>query len=176
MQAKGLIHIYTGQGKGKTTSAVGLAIRAKGHGLKVCYLYFHKDPQKWDYGEHRILEKLGVAVFGFAEKHPHFYKDISKDEIRMECLKGLEFIKNIFQENKYDIFILDEIIISLRDGFLTEKEVLDILDLKPKNLELILTGRGATDTIIEKADLVSRIEKIKHPYDSGIQRRIGIEY
>lgn len=176
MQTKGLIHIYTGQGKGKTTSAVGLAIRAIGHGLKICYLYFHKDPQKWDYGEHRILEKLEVTIFGFAEKHPHFYKNISNDEIRRECLKGLEFVKKIYQENKYDILILDEIIISLRDEFLTEKEVLDILDLKPENLELILTGRGATDTIIEKADLVSQIKKIKHPYDSGIQRRIGIEY
>ena len=176
MQTKGLIHIYTGQGKGKTTSAVGLAIRAIGHGLKVCYIYFHKDPQKWDYGEHRILEKLEVAVFGFAEKHPHFYKNISNDEIRRECLKGLEFVKKIYQENKYDILILDEIIISLRDGFLTEKEVMDILDSKPENLELILTGRGATDAIIKKVDLVSRIEKIKHPYDSGIQRRKGIEY
>jgi len=173
---KGLIHVYTGKGKGKTTAAIGLACRGRGHGFRVCYICFHKEPKKWGYGEHRILKKLGVGVKGFAKRHPHFFKDISAQEVRKECLKGLEFIKKIFQENKYDILILDEILISLRDGFLKEEEVLDILNSKPKNLELVLTGRGATEKIIGKADLVSEIKKIKHPYDRGIQRRKGIEY
>ena len=91
-------------------------------------------------------------------------------------MEALEFIKKIYQQNKYDILILDEILISLYDGFLTGKELLEILNLKPKNLELVLTGRGATKKIIEKADLVSEIKKTKHPYDLGIQGRKGIEY
>ncbi|MFZ6016383.1 MAG: cob(I)yrinic acid a,c-diamide adenosyltransferase [Nitrospirota bacterium] len=176
MRRKGFIQIYTGDGKGKTTAAVGLAVRARGHNLKVCYVYFHKDPEKWEYGEHRVLEKIGVDIFGFAKKHPHFHKEIDPADIRKECLEGIEFIKRIYQEKKYDILILDEIIISLRDGFLKEEEVLGILDSKPGDLELILTGRGASEKIIERADLVSEIKKIKHPFDKGVQRRKGIEY
>lgn len=173
---KGLIQIYTGNGKGKTTAAVGLTFRAIGQGLKVCYIYFHKDPKIWGYGEHRILRKFGVKVYGFAKKHPHFFKDITKVKVRKECLRGLKFIKMAFKENKYDILILDEILISVRNGYLKEKEILDTLDSKPKDLELVLTGRGATKKIIEKANLVSEIKKLKHPYDLGIQRRKGIEY
>ena len=176
MDRKGLIQVYTGEGKGKTTAAVGLACRASGHNLGVCYIYFHKDPEKWDYGEHRSLEKLGVDVSGFARRHPHFFKEIDPNDTREECLKGLEFIKKVYRENKYDILILDEIIISLRDGFLKEEEILDILDSKPEGLELVLTGRGVTRRIIERADLVIEVKKIKHPYDSGVQSRKGIEY
>ncbi len=173
---RGLIQIYTGDGKGKTTAAVGLAVRARGHNLRVCYIYFHKDPEKKAYGEFKLLEKFGVDVFGFARKHPHFSKDLAAEDVRRECLNGLEFIKKLYQEEKYDIVILDEIVISLRDGFLEEEEILEILEMKPEELELVLTGRGATEKIVEKADLVSEIKKIKHPYDSGMQGREGIEY
>jgi len=176
MQRKGLIQIYTGEGKGKTTAAVGLACRACGHNLNVCYISFYKEPKRFRCGEHRVLKRLGVKIYAFAVKHPHFYKNISKEEVRKECLKGLEFIKSIYSENKYGILILDEILIALRDGFLKEEEILDVLNSKPEDLELILTGRGATKKIIKKADLVSEIKKIKHPYDKGIQRREGIEY
>ncbi|MEW6095106.1 MAG: cob(I)yrinic acid a,c-diamide adenosyltransferase [bacterium] len=176
MEQKGLIQIYTGDGKGKTTAAVGLACRARAHNLRVSYIYFHKDPKKWKYGEHRSLEKLGIDIFGFAKKHPHFFKNINNEEIRKECLKGLKFIKKLFQENKYDILILDEILISLRDKLITEQELVELLNEKPKNLEVILTGRGATERIFAKADLVSKIENIKHPYNKGIKSRKGIEY
>ncbi|MEK6647647.1 MAG: cob(I)yrinic acid a,c-diamide adenosyltransferase [Candidatus Firestonebacteria bacterium] len=173
---KGFIQVYTGDGKGKTTAAVGLACRASGHNLKICYIYFHKDPEKFGYTEHKTLKKLGVDVFGFAKKHPHFDKNISKDDIRKECLKGLKFIKKLYKENKYDILILDEILISLRDGFLKKEEIFDILNSKPDNLELVLTGRSATAKIIEKADLVSEVKNIKHPYEKGVPQRKGIEY
>ena len=176
MKPKGLIQIYTGDGKGKTTAAAGLACRARGRGLKVCYVYFHKDPGRWGYGELKILKKVGVKIKGFAKEHPHFNKEVSPEDIRKECFEGLKFVKKVYEENKYDILILDEIIISLRDGFLKEEEVLDILNSKPEKLELILTGRGAGKKLIKKADLVSAIKKIKHPYDSGIKGRKGIEY
>lgn len=176
MKTKGLIQIYTGDGKGKTTASVGLACRARGHNLKVCYICFHKDPKRWQYGEHGILKKIGVKLYGFAKEHPHFCKEISSEDIRYCCLKGLQFIRKIYKQNKYDMLILDEINICLRDGFLKEEEILKILDAKPRNLELILTGRGVSKNIIKKADLVSCIRKIKHPFDLGIERRKGIEY
>lgn len=176
MTHKGLIHIYTGDGKGKTTAALGLAIRARGHGLKVAYIYFHKDPKRWDYGEHKILRKIGVDTFGFAKRHPHFYRKLNPDKIRKECLKGLKFIESLYNTKKYNMIILDEINISLRDGFLKKEELLNIMKTKPRGLELVLTGRGAKEEVIRYADLVSKIEKIKHPHDLGIQRRIGIEY
>lgn len=177
---KGLIQVYTGDGKGKTTAAIGLACRARGQGLRVCFISFHKPFKEWaSANDQRMLQKIGVEVKRFAEKHPAcpFWKEkITPDSVRKECLEGLKFIKKIYQENKYDLLVLDEINISLRDGFLKEEEVLDILNSKPKNLELVLTGRGATKGIIEKGDLVSEIKKIKHPYDLGVKRRKGIEY
>ncbi len=176
MRPKGLIQVYTGDGKGKTTAAVGLACRARSYNLKICYIYFHKNPRKQGYGELKSLKKLGVDVYGFAKRHPDCYKKTDSSQIRKECLKALEFIRKIYKMNKYGVLILDEINISLRDGFLKENELLDILNSKPKDLELVLTGRGATGKIIQKADLVSRIKKIKHPYELGIRSRRGIEY
>lgn len=176
MKRRGLIQVYTGDGKGKTTAAIGLACRACGHNLKVCYVCFHKDPKKWGCGEVRVLKNLGADVYEFAKKTPRFDKNIDPDDIRKECLEGLKFIKKIYQEKKYDLLILDEINISLHDGFLQEKEILEVLEKKPENLELILTGRDAAKRIIEKADLVSVIKKTKHPYDSGLKGRKGIEY
>jgi cob(I)alamin adenosyltransferase len=172
---KGLIEVYTGDGKGKTTAVIGLACRATGHNLKVCYIYFHKNPERWGYGEFKILEKIGVDIFGFAKEHPHFDK-VEKEKLREECLKGIEFIKKIYKEKKYDVIICDEILISLRDGFLNEEEIIKIMEEKPENIELVLTGRYITKKIIEKADLVSEIKKIKHPYDKGIKSRKGIEF
>jgi len=90
-----------------------------------------------------------IDIFGFIKEHPHFYKKINLDYLREECLKAIGFIKKILK--KYDLLILDEILISLRDGFLKEEEILEILELKPKNLEIVLTGRGATKKIIEKS-------------------------
>jgi cob(I)alamin adenosyltransferase len=176
MKIKGLIHVYTGEGKGKTTASVGLAVRARGHNLKVCFIYFHKNTDKWIHGEHEVLEKIGVDVFGFAKQSICLENKFDADEVREECLKGIAFIKKMFKEKKYDLIVLDEINISYKKGFLTEQEILDILDFKPEELELVLTGRGAGEKIIEKADLVSFIKKIKHPYELHVKRRKGIEY
>lgn len=176
MKKEGLIQVYTGEGKGKTSAAVGLCIRAIACKMKIIYIYFHKEPKRWSYGEHKILKKLGVKIFGFAQMHPYFHKGRDKNEMRKDCLKALEFIKKVYKEDKYGLLVLDEVLISLRDGFLKEGEVLEILKLKPKKLELVLTGRGVTKGIIEKADLVSEIKKVKHPFDAGVKSRRGIEY
>ncbi|HPB68298.1 MAG TPA: cob(I)yrinic acid a,c-diamide adenosyltransferase [Candidatus Omnitrophota bacterium] len=176
MPKKGLIQIYTGNGKGKTTAAIGLAVRARSHGHKVCYVYFHKNPEKWGYTEHHLLQQIGVDVFGFAKASLLCDKGVSKQELRQECLKGLEFLRAVFQKNRYDLLILDEINISLRDGFLMPDEIIGILSSRPARLEIVLTGRGVPREIIEMADLVSDIHELKHPYKNGVPRRIGIEY
>lgn len=176
MEKKGLIQIYTGTGKGKSTAAIGQAVRAAGHGFKVGFLSFFKDPEAFGYGEYKSLEKLGVKTFLFARKHPHFYKELNRDDVCQECSRGLEFIKELFQDPSWDMLVLDEVNIALRDGFLKEEDVLSLLDAKPDKLELVITGRGVTGKIIEEADLVSEVREIKHPYSRGIKSRKGIEY
>ena len=176
MREKGLIQVYTGDGKGKSTAAIGQAVRAAGHGFKVGFVSFFKDPEVFGYGEFESLQKLGIRTFLFARRHPHFYKKISLDEVREECLKGIEFIKELFHDQSWDMLVLDEINIAVRDGFLKEEEILSLLEAKPERLELVLTGRGVTEKIIEKADLVSEIKEIKHPYEQGIGSREGIEF
>ena len=176
MKQKGLIQVYTGDGKGKSTAAIGQAVRAAGHGFKVGFVSFFKDPEVFGYGEYKSLQKIGIKTFLFAKKHPHFYEEIDLDEVRQECCNGVEFIKELFQDQSWDMLILDEIDIAMRDGFLKEEEVLSLLEAKPERLELVLTGRGATERIMEKADLVSEVKEVKHPYDQGVRSREGIEY
>jgi len=176
MKEKGLIQVYTGDGKGKSTAAIGQAVRAAGHGFKVGLVSFFKDPEAFGYGEYKSLEKLGAKTFLFAKKHPHFYKGLNPDDVCQECSRGLEFIKELFQDSSWDMLILDEINIAVRDGFLKEEDVLSLLEAKPEKLELILTGRSATKKIIGKADLVSEIRGVKHPYNQGVKSREGIEY
>ncbi|MGB5924881.1 MAG: cob(I)yrinic acid a,c-diamide adenosyltransferase [Dehalococcoidia bacterium] len=176
MKGKGLIQVYTGAGKGKSTAAIGQAARAAGHGFKVGFVSFFKDPEAFGYGEYESLQKLGVKTFLFAKKHPHFYKELNPGDVCQECSKGLEFIKELFRDPSWDMLVLDEINITVRDGFLKEEDVLSLMETKPAQLELVLTGRGVTEKIIEKADLVSEVREVKHPYDQGIKSREGIEY
>jgi cob(I)alamin adenosyltransferase len=176
MKAKGLIQVYTGDGKGKSTAAIGQAVRAAGQNFKVGVVTFFKNPDAFGCGECISLEKIGIERFVFARKHPHFYKGISFDEVRRECLKGVDFIEELFSDESWDMLVLDEMNVAVHGGFLQEEEVLSLLKAKPEKLELVLTGRGATEGIIDQADLVSEIHKVKHPYEKGIQGRKGIEY
>jgi cob(I)alamin adenosyltransferase len=176
MKQQGLIQVYSGGGKGKSTAAIGQAVRAAGHGFKVGFISFFKDPQAFGYGEYKSLEKLGVETFLFARKHPHFYKELNTDDVCRQCSEGLKFIKELFQDPSWDMLVLDEINIAMRDGFLKEEDVLALLDMKPEKLELVLTGRGVGQRILERADLVSEIKEVKHPYTRGITSRKGIEY
>ncbi len=176
MKEKGLIQVYTGDGKGKSTAAIGQAVRAAGHGFKVGFVSFFKDPEAFGYGECKSLQMLGIKTFLFAKKHPHFYKELNLDEVYEECSRGLEFIKGLVHDQSWDMLVMDEIDIAVRDGFLKEEDVLPLLEAKPEKLELVLTGRGATERVIEKADLVSEVKEVKHPHSRGITGREGIEY
>lgn len=168
--------MYTGDGKGKTTSAIGLATRALGHGQKVCYCSFHKNPEKYGYNEMQSLRKLGAEVYNFAKGHPHLNRSLDPDVIREEVHAGAGRVKNEFFTQGYDLLLMDEILIAVRDGYFEEELLLDLIRSKPANLELVLTGRGATQPVMDLADYVSEIRKIKHPYDQKIGSREGIEY
>jgi len=176
MSQKGLIHVYTGDGKGKTTAAVGLATRALGHGMKVCYCSFHKDPEKYGYTEMTSLRKLGATVNSYAKGHPHMNHHLDNQQITDETSKAIIELSELLKKEHFDLMILDEILISVRDQYFKEENLLRFIENKPEKMELVLTGRGATQALIGLADYVSEIKKIKHPYDQGILSREGIEY
>lgn len=172
----GLIHIYTGDGKGKTTSAIGLAARAIGGGLRVCYISFHKQPEKYGYTEKESLKKLGVVVLNRAKGHPHLDKTISSELLTSEVKEALIEIEEMMNNDEFDLIIMDEIIISVRDKFIEEELLLEFVKRKQRSVELVMTGRGASEDLIKLADYVSNVEKVKHPYDNGITSRKGIEF
>lgn len=176
MKKLGLIHIYTGDGKGKTTSAVGLAVRALGSGFKVCYCSFHKRPEKYGYAEMESLKKLGATVLNFAKGHPHLDKRIDGELIKKEVPEAIQTLAEMLETTHYDLLILDEILISVRDHYLDEQILLDFIQAKPIDMELVMTGRAATENVMELADYVTFCKKLKHPYDRKIGSRKGIEY
>jgi len=177
MNELGLIQIYTGTGKVKTTAAIGAGIRAVGQGLRVHMIQFLKGGDNFPlYGEVRALAPISrftLEQFG----PPHFITPGTiSDEDREIVKRGLERAEEILSSGNYDLVILDEINVVLHLGIATLQEVLDLLDRKPIQTEVILTGRGAPEALLERADLVSRIEAVKHPLDKGIPARPGIEY
>ncbi len=173
---KGLVHIYTGTGKGKTTASVGLAARALGQGLTVVYTHFMKRPELYGYHEIDSLKKLGATIMGFTDGHPHFNKSVTPEELRKQVAEALVCLSGYCLASPPDLLIMDEILICVRDGFLNEADLITFIESKPETIELILTGRGATPGLIEKANYVSEINKVKHPYDEGIASRKGIEF
>ena len=171
---RGLIQIYTGNGKGKTTAALGLALRASGHGLKVCIVQFMKG---WpDYGELKGVKHLpGVTLHQFGR--PDFVDKANPDpaDIRM-AHDALRYASEVVEGGECDILILDELNVALDWGLIALEEVLSLLDAKPPTMELVLTGRNAHPDIIRRADLVTEMLDIKHPYSEGIAARRGIEF
>ena len=179
MKGPGLIHIYTGTGKGKTTAAIGLAVRALASGMSVCYCSFHKNPDKYGYTEMEGLKKLGGNVLNFAKYHPHMEKSVTSetiDEITEEVNEGIQTITTLMNTILFDILILDEVLISVRDNYLNEDTLIDFIKNKPLQTELVLTGRGATDNILSLADYVTNMDSVKHPYEQGVPNRRGIEF
>lgn len=168
----GLVHIYTGEGKGKTSSGIGLIVRALGRNLKVKIIQLFKR----DTGEQFFFERQNVEYIQFKPLHPYFnnYKKEEKEDLKKEFLKfWYETIKDI--EN-YDVVLIDEIGPGINWGVIPEEVGLELIEKKPKHTELILTGRDFPESLKEKADYVSEIKKIKHPYDTGILAREGVEY
>ncbi len=168
---RGLVQVYTGNGKGKTTAAWGQAIRASGQGLRVGIIQFFKGKGS---GEAKMARKLKLDVYSFCPVHPFFGG--KREKLKKECGEGLAFAKRLVMSKKYDMIILDEINIAMRDRLIEVNDVLSLIKEKPKEVELILTGRGAPKKIMEAADLVTEMREIKHPYQKEIKGRKGIEY
>lgn len=173
MGHEGLIHIYTGDGKGKTSAAVGLAARAAGSGLRVLFVQFLKGRAT---GEIESLERLGVHTVRSQQvtKFIPYMNEQERTECRMAQQECLREARNGLAV--YDVVILDEAIGAAQTGMVALAELEDMLRTKPTGVELVLTGRDAPETLVELADYVSDIKAVKHPYDRGIQARKGIEY
>lgn len=170
---KGYIQVYTGNSKGKTTAALGLALRAAGAGLKVFIAQFIK---KRRCSEHKALERFSDLIT-FKQYGTGFLKgDKPTGQEINAAKKGLEEVKKIITSSKYDMVILDEINIAVHYKLISVDELLRVLDTKPAGVELVLTGRYADKRIIEKADLATEMKEIKHYLQKGIKARAGIEF
>jgi cob(I)alamin adenosyltransferase len=171
---KGLVQVYTGDGKGKTSAAFGLALRAIGRGLKVYIVQFIKGG--FDYGELYVVDKLPnltLKAFGrglFVTRKPPDEVDVALAE------EAFNLAKEVVESGEYDMVILDEINVALSLKLISLEKVLDLIKRKPEHVELVLTGRYAPNEIIEAADLVTEMREIKHPYRKGWPARMGVDY
>lgn len=168
-----MIQVYTGDGKGKTTAALGLAFRALGWGKKVLLVQFLK---KGEFGEIRAAEKfssLVISQFGTGEFVD--LKSPSQEDVTL-CREGWDFAKEEGLSGKWDILILDEANLLLGAGILSWKEVEEFLRVRPEPLEVIFTGRDAPKALLDTADLVTEFRKVKHSFEQGVEARKGIEW
>jgi len=168
---EGMLHVYTGNGKGKTTAGLGLALRAAGAGLKVFIGQFVKS---MEYNEIKILKKIDdidVKQYGlscFIDQEP-------KEEDIKAAQDGLSEVSKILKTDKYDLVILDEANIAVYFDLFSIEELIEVIEHRNKEIEVVVTGRNARDEIIEKADLVTDMKEIKHYYEKGVKARDGIE-
>lgn len=169
---KGYVQVYTGDGKGKTTAAFGLTLRAVGCNLQVFIAQFIKGRQ---YSEIKSLEKLKDNITVKQYGRGFFIRKKPCDEDIKAAKAGLAEIKELLTSGKYDLVILDEINIAVYFKLLSVEDILDLIDLKPDDVELVLTGRKVDPKVIEKADLVTEMREIKHYYKNGVVARRGIE-
>ncbi|MEM3579689.1 MAG: cob(I)yrinic acid a,c-diamide adenosyltransferase [Candidatus Bathyarchaeia archaeon] len=171
---RGLVQVYTGDGKGKTSAAFGLALRAIGRGLKVYIIQFIKGG--FDYGELYIVDRLPnltLKAFGrgkFVTTQPPSEEDVKLAE------EALRLAEKTIKSGEYDLVILDEINVALNLKLISLEKVLELIESKPKHVELVLTGRYAPKEIIDVADLVTEMREVKHPFKRGCQAREGIEF
>lgn len=170
----GLVQVYTGEGKGKTTAALGLALRAWGHGLRVCIIQFMKVGE--DYGEVIALRRIeGIDVYQFGSDRLVFEGEQTPEDISL-AERGLKLAEEVLRSNEYDVLILDEVNVALYFGLLKVKDVLELIRGRKNGTELILTGRNSPKEILDVADLVTVMKAEKHPYDAGVIARKGIEF
>ena len=170
---KGFIHVYTGNGKGKTTAAIGLGIRATGDGLKVIMIQFMKGRRYSEIDVLQHIKNFTVVQFGRDE----FVSKEKPEQIDIDLAqKGLIYVKETVQKGQYDLVILDEINVAIDFHLISLEDVIKLLEKKPETLELVLTGRYASPEIIKHADIVSEILEIKHPYQKGVLSRKGIDW
>lgn len=173
-QKAGLVIVHTGDGKGKTTAALGLALRAVGNGMGVCMVQFIKG--KWKTGEQQAAKLFGdrFEMHAVGDGFTWDTKDREKDMEKVRA--GWALAMERVASGRFRMLILDEILYVLGYGYFPEQEVLDFLAERPKTLHVVLTGRGASEKMIEAADLVTEMGAVKHPYKEGIKAQKGIEF
>jgi len=169
---KGYTQVYTGNGKGKTTAALGLALRAAGNGMKVFMGQFVKG---MEYSEIKSLKKFSEDITVVQLGRGCFIEKDPENEDVVYAQKGLAMLKEVIMGGQYDVVILDEVNIAIHFKLLTVDEVVQLIEQKPTNLELILTGRFAHQSILDKADLITEMQEVKHYYRQGVLARAGIE-
>jgi len=169
---KNFVHLYTGDGKGKTTAAIGLAVRAAGHGMKTYIGQFMKGQL---YGELTALKNHPlITIEQFGDTKCIRREDVTQNHID-QARQGLDMAKNAMLSGQYDILVMDEINVTVWFGLLSVKDVIDVLNQRPENMEVILTGRNAPEELIDAADLVTEMKEVKHYYTQGVLARDGIE-
>lgn len=175
---KGLIHIYTGDGKGKTTAAIGLSVRAAGSDMKVLFVQFFKsddDPS----GEKDVFRDVieGIELVRSNCRHPFFTGNATdRDKVAIAITETFETVKACVSEGNVDLLVLDEVMGAIKEDFLSEAEILDFLDNRPDSLEVVLTGRNAPVWLVKISDYVTEMLMIKHPFTGGVKARKGIEF
>ena len=175
MEKTGLVIVHTGDGKGKTTAALGLAMRAWGDGLRILILQFIKGG--WKYGELAAIAQLGERIEVHQCGHG-FTQQAGSDAVRDQeaAAAALQRAREAMKSGRWDMLILDEINYAVKFGLLDETDILQRVDEKPPEMHLVLTGRDARPSVIEAADLVTEMRLIKHPYQKGIKAQKGIEF
>lgn len=177
MTKKGLIHVYTGEGKGKSTASFGLVVRALGHQKKVAIFSFLKD-SKLKYGEMKAFERLypELTYIRFQNASPLFDKSVTMEDLKRSVKESFETAIKMIRENDYDLVVFDELNACLKYDLIDKKMALDFFKNKPDKLEVVITGRDAIDELIEIADYVTEMKMIKHPFNKGIKARKGVEF
>jgi len=169
----GLVVVNTGNGKGKTTSALGVLFRAWGRGLKVVMLQFIKQTTS-NYGENRAARRLGIEMIPLGGGFTWLSKDIEKDKALAR--QAWDLCKEKLASPEYDVVILDEITYPITYGWIPVEEVLQALKARPKHQHVIITGRNADEGLVDYADLVSEMREIKHPYHKGVKAQPGLDF
>ena len=167
----GMVHVYTGNGKGKTTSAIGLAVRAVGAGLNVYIGQFAKGMKYSELNSFSDIDNIKVEQFG----QNYFIKGSPTEKDINSAQKGFNKIKEVLKSGKYEVVILDEANIATYYELFTVQELIDVIEERAKNVEVIITGRMADKKLINYADLVTEMKEIKHYYNQGVVARTGIE-
>jgi cob(I)alamin adenosyltransferase len=170
---KGLVIVNTGNGKGKTTAALGVLFRAWGRGMRVCMLQFIKATTS-NYGETKAAKRLGIEMIAMGDGFTWLSEDIEKD--KATARQCWELCQQKIVSGEYDIVILDEMTYTLSYGWLDVNEVIAVLKQRPAGMHIIITGRNAVPELVEYADLVTEMNEIKHPYTQGIKAQKGIEF
>jgi cob(I)alamin adenosyltransferase len=171
---KGLLVVFTGNGKGKTTAALGCALRALGHGCRVCLIQFVKGP--WKSGEIAALERFSGLMDIHTLGKGFMFNNEDVERNREAALKAWNFTRTVLSAPSYDLVVLDELTYLVNFNFVDEEEVIQAISGRPGNMHVIITGRNASKRLIECADMVTEMKEIRHPMNGGISCQEGIEF